>query len=838
MLVVAAAGRAVGEHQGGLAAAPGPARPLGVVGGGGRDVAHVHDVQVGDVHAQLHGGRAEQHGQLCLAELLLALLALGGGHLGGVLSGLHPGRVRGQIPIQLDEEPVGLEAALGGVRGGQVVVAAAGSGPGPPAQRGGRDLIAGVAVAVVADDGQQAVAAEPVHHRGDDRLGVLQEEPAVGPAPAAGAAQHAGSAQELAVGAAGRQEHPVPVVSAAAAGQHLAGLFQAAVVGVQRPGAGQVLIAAPLQTLLLAAVQHVHPQHQVGAQPVEQGPQDSLPGVPVGLAEGGGAVASGPEGGVVEQVGQVLVVDLQQAGLLQVGLGHPPAPLQVAVQPVGQHVAQGPVDGAAGRSGEVGLAGVGLPRQRQLVEHPPGQLVVGESGRACGARGSVQRGPQHRHLHEVVEVGGLQRGVLAVVGERQQLAGLGAQRPRLPEAPDGGQRHDGGGGGPAPGAQLGQPAEVGAPGVGVRHPAVEAEPERGRDPVSRDRGPEPAAEARTRTRGPAGRLFAGVLAVEFGGPAQRPVGPDCPGGGHLVAAGGPEGAVVVQPVLGQPLACFLGVVGPGVVGADVKEPGGVARLVVAVPVAQIPTLQLRPGGRRHSLDHVVVLAALPAERQREIRPAPVRVPGHEALLLQGHGPHPGRLGGGPGGVAPAQELVQAEREHRHPGGGVLDLLAGHQLGPDRLGARLLIEPGLFRQAAGSAVGAFHGQRLGPLQAPVGVGHPEGGLDPRRQRIGLEPAGVGRGGAGVVDPLDQPGPLPFGSGGGSGGAAERLADHVVGRNFVAEQLRGHGGEVGLALGGAALAGQGGRRSHAQQPRAASPAGPGRGLADPAHQHGHV
>ena len=179
--------------------------------------------------------------------------------------------------------------------------------------------------------------------------------------------------------------------------------------------------------------------------------------------------------GVVEQVGQVLVVDLQQAGLLQVGLGHPPAPLQVAVEPVGQHVAQGPVGGAAGRSGQLGLPGVGLPRQPQLVEHPLGQLVVSEAGRTGGDRGPVQSGPQHRHLHEVVEVGGLQRGVLAVVGERQQLAGLGAQRLRLPEAADGGQRHDGGGGGPAPGAQTGQPAEVGAPGVGVRHPAVEAE---------------------------------------------------------------------------------------------------------------------------------------------------------------------------------------------------------------------------------------------------------------------------------------------------------------------------------------------------------------------------
>ena len=322
---------------------------------------------------------------------------------------------------------------------------------------------------------------------------------------------------------------------------------------------------------------------------------------------------------------------------------------------------------------------------------------------------------------------------------------------------------------------------------------------------------------------------------------------------------------MVQPVWGQPLALLSRVVGPGLVGAEVEEPGGVARLVVAVPVAQVPAFQSRPGVGGHPLDHVVVLAALPAERQREIHPVPARVPGHEALLLQGGGSHPGQFGGGPGRVAPAQELVQPEGEHRHLSGGVLDSLAGHQLGSDGSGARLLVESGQTGQFPGSAAEAVDGPRLGPLQTPVvgvlftsharlaeahgrlgpiqapvvGFGHPEDGLDPRRQRVGLETVGVGRGGAGVIDPLDQPGPFLFGAGEGAGGTAERLADHIAVRHLVAEQLRGHGGEPGLPLGRAALAGQGGRRSHAQQPRAAAPArGPGRGLADSAHQHGHV
>ena len=113
VLVVVAGGRAVREHQRGLSAAACSATALGVVGGRRRDVAQVHHVQLGDVHAQFHGGRAVENGQLALAEIGLALLALRGGDLGGVLPRLQPDRIEGVAAVEGDKERVGAGAVLG-----------------------------------------------------------------------------------------------------------------------------------------------------------------------------------------------------------------------------------------------------------------------------------------------------------------------------------------------------------------------------------------------------------------------------------------------------------------------------------------------------------------------------------------------------------------------------------------------------------------------------------------------------------------------------------------------------------------------------------------------------
>ncbi len=74
VLVVRAAGGAVGEDQGRLTAPARATAALGVVGRGRRDVAHVDHVELGDVDAQLHGRRAEEDRQAPFAETVLPLL--------------------------------------------------------------------------------------------------------------------------------------------------------------------------------------------------------------------------------------------------------------------------------------------------------------------------------------------------------------------------------------------------------------------------------------------------------------------------------------------------------------------------------------------------------------------------------------------------------------------------------------------------------------------------------------------------------------------------------------------------------------------------------------------
>src|SRR5450759_263249 len=72
ILVVWTACRAVREDQRRLAAAPRSAAALGIVGRSWRNVPHVHYVQLCDVDAKLHGGRAIENRQFRFPEPVFA----------------------------------------------------------------------------------------------------------------------------------------------------------------------------------------------------------------------------------------------------------------------------------------------------------------------------------------------------------------------------------------------------------------------------------------------------------------------------------------------------------------------------------------------------------------------------------------------------------------------------------------------------------------------------------------------------------------------------------------------------------------------------------------------
>ena len=129
---------------------------------------------------------------------------------------------------------------------------------------------------------------------------------------------------------------------------------------------------------------------------------------------------------------------VEQADLLQVRHRDPPAALQVEVDPQVHHVAQGGVGAPAQRRVLAGLQRVLAAVQAERAGDRGGDVVVEQAFLAVGsplldaARYSAPR--TMVTCDEVVEVTGLQRGVLPVVDEGEQLArrrvqGASAARP-------------------------------------------------------------------------------------------------------------------------------------------------------------------------------------------------------------------------------------------------------------------------------------------------------------------------------------------------------------------------------------------------------------------------
>ena len=180
------------------------------------------------------------------------------------------------------------------------------------------------------------------------------------------------------------------------------------------------LLPDPLQ---LELVQVVDVDGQLPAHVVEQHPRHLA--THAGCGTGQGRVGRCPEVFGLAHFVEHRVADLQQAALLQVRGGHAPAPAQVAVEAVAKYLSQGLLGIAQGLEAHlrVWLPGVQLNRQVQGRRHPLAQLVVPQPFRPGGRHRAVEGGAQLPDLHEVVEVAGLQRGILAIVGEAEQLAG-------------------------------------------------------------------------------------------------------------------------------------------------------------------------------------------------------------------------------------------------------------------------------------------------------------------------------------------------------------------------------------------------------------------------------
>ena len=645
VLVVGVAGGAVGEHQRWLARATGPAAALGVVRGRRRHIPQTDRVQARDVDAQFHGRRAVQQRERALAEGAFAFLALHRVHLGGVFAGGQAAQLASHLGVEGAEEGVDAAAGVGvhgladrvGRRGRPVARG--------PHQRGRPEPVTPGAVDVhLGEDpgpGQhvQDLLDEPLRVVGVQRAREPRElvrTPQVAPhrrspGQVQVVASLAGAAREREDGAQGRHRF----------------------IRRHRPHAGQLLLRLTLDALepCQRETADVYGEHL--AELVEDDPAQLLAmpvaRVPKRLRCGG------PQGLISGDLRQRLIADPQQSGLFEVGHGDPPAALQVEVQAVLDELAQRLL-----RTRPSGIHGVRGCREigelkAQRVHHPGRHHLVSEPARGVG-HGLVQRAAQLGDLDEVIEVAGLQTGVLPVVDEREQLACIGrefigwhvSQGAHQAGAQDGDRRAT------AFGVQGDELGEIATADLLVTDLAGQTESEWGRD----ERRCDPAD--------------VDLVSCHIDPDPLRQVL-------HLVRQGGIIGA---DPGVGQ-AALLDRIRRPGEIGRDVEVAvHGVAGGHVPRRTGRVRRLAA-PGD---SLDHGVLLAALAAEGQREQQL--LRGRRHSHLILRGDVAGIPRFEGNVKGIPLGQELVEPERKQRPTRLGIAHPGTGEQRLPDRVVAVL------------------------------------------------------------------------------------------------------------------------------------------------------
>ena len=120
------------------------------------------------------------------------------------------------------------------------------------------------------------------------------------------------------------------------------------------------------------------------------------------------------------------VVDVDETGLLQVGQRDPPPFAQIHQRPILEHGTQCPVGVAVIKRfrGEGVFVDGEIHRARDRRTEVDRLQTIG----VIGVEGGLIHSPaQADHLHEVVEVPGLQRGVLTIVHKCKQFAGVRRQ---------------------------------------------------------------------------------------------------------------------------------------------------------------------------------------------------------------------------------------------------------------------------------------------------------------------------------------------------------------------------------------------------------------------------
>src|SRR5579875_1862125 len=132
-------------------------------------------------------------------------------------------------------------------------------------------------------------------------------------------------------------------------------------------------------------------------------------------------MGSGPLFVVCTELIKPGVRNVQESALLEIGTGKPPASLEVAIQQITEDVAQCRVSFVSSTTPPRRVICVRLQRKVEGVKHTIREFVIGQTRTAVVFCRAIERRSNQPDVQEIVEVRCLQRGVLAVIGEAEQL---------------------------------------------------------------------------------------------------------------------------------------------------------------------------------------------------------------------------------------------------------------------------------------------------------------------------------------------------------------------------------------------------------------------------------
>lgn len=231
-----------------------------------------------------------------------------------------------------------------------------------------------------------------------------------------GAGESAGPFEELPETAPGGDEDAVAVRAGPARTGEDNALAKEPIPLLHTPDVNEFLAAGRRHPLLIDRGEIINLNAQFTADIIEQDPGEGEARFRIGTGQE--RMSLPPAALFPAERGEMFVFDRKQTALLQVGGDHPPAFAKIAIEMITQHVPEDPVAAIAGKY-RLRVIQIGFRGQQESFEDLLSQFFVAQPRFPRRVEGAAQGGPEEGDLDKVVEMSGLEGGVLPVVGKAQ-----------------------------------------------------------------------------------------------------------------------------------------------------------------------------------------------------------------------------------------------------------------------------------------------------------------------------------------------------------------------------------------------------------------------------------